>query len=245
MLDINKIYLGDCLEVMKNINDKSIDMILCDLPYGSTNNKWDNAVPCDFLWIHYERIIKDNGAIVLTASSPFDKLLACSNLKLYKYNWIWQKDRGTGHLNAKKRPLVNFEEVLIFYKKQPVYNPQMYIGKECHSVGKAKGLSQRQHSVNTNYNEFIKVQTTGNLKYPKSILYFQRDKEKLHPTQKPVALFEYMIKTYTNEHDLVLDSCCGSGTTGIACINTNRNYILIEKDKNYFDISVNRVQKII
>ena len=236
MLEVNNLYHGDCLEVMKNIDDKSIDMILCDLPYGTTQNKWDSIIPLNLLWNQYERVIKDNGAIVLTAQTPFDKFLGYSNLKLLKYEWIWEKQQGTGHLNAKKMPLKNHENILIFYKNLPTYNPQMRAGKPyiCKS---GKGSS--------NYGDQVSVTTinTGE-RYPLSVIEFDYDRNKLHPTQKPVALFEYLIKTYTNEGDLVLDNCAGSGTTAIACLNTKRNYIGIEKDENYYNIANERIKKL-
>lgn len=231
MIDIRQ---GDCLELMKDIDDKSIDMILCDLPYGTTRNKWDSIIPLDKLWQQYERIIKDNGCIALFAQTPFDKVLGVSNLKLLKYEWIWQKDNGTGFLNAKKMPLKLHENILIFYKKSPIYNPQMRKG--------FKPYSQKSGRGSDNYGEQIRVITNNNgNRYPVDILEFKRDKDKLHPTQKPVALLEYLIKTYTNENDIVLDNCMGSGSTGKACQNTNRNFIGIELDKHYFQIAKERL----
>lgn len=231
MIDIRQ---GDCLELMKEIDDKSIDMILCDLPYGTTRNKWDSVIPLDKLWEQYERIIKDNGCITLFAQTPFDKVLGASNLKLLKYEWIWQKDNGTGFLNAKKMPLKLHENILIFYKKPPVYNPQMRKG--------FKPYSQKSGRGSDNYGEQIRVITNNNGdRYPVDILEFKRDKDKLHPTQKPVALLEYLIKTYTNENDIVLDNCMGSGSTGKACQNTNRNFIGFELDEHYFQIAKERL----
>lgn len=227
---------GDCLEFMKDIPDKSIDMILCDLPYGTTRNKWDSVIPLDKLWKQYERIIKDNGAICLFAQSPFDKVLGCSNLKLLRYEWIWEKDNGTGFLNAKKMPLKIHENIEIFYKKPPTYNPQMRKGFKPYSQMSGRGSS--------NYGEQVRVRTVNDgERYPIDVIEFKRDKEKLHPTQKPVALLEYLIKTYTNEGDVVLDNCMGSGSTGIACVNTNRNFIGIELDENYFNIAKERINK--
>ena len=233
---INKIHLGDCLELMKNIPDKSIDMILCDLPYGTTRNKWDSVIPLINLWEQYERIIKDKGAIILTAQTPFDKVLGVSNLKLLKYEWIWHKQQGTGHLNSKKMPMKNHENILVFYKSLPTYNPQMEQGKP-YTCKSGRG--------STNYGGQTSVLTknTGE-RYPKTVQMFTYDKSKLHPTQKPVALFEYLIKTYTNEGDLVLDNCIGSGTTAIACINTNRNFIGIEKDEHYFNLANERIKSV-
>lgn len=239
----SKVLQGDCLELMKDIPDKSIDMILCDLPYGTTRNNWDSIISLELLWEQYNRIIKDNGAIVLTAQTPFDKVLGVSNLNLLKYEWIWEKSRPSGHLNAKKMPLKNHENVLVFYKKLPVYNPQFTIGSPNHIK---EGHIRKSNATNNNYGYFKNtVQISTEQKYPKSIQCFkQQDPNKiLHPTQKPVALFEYLIKTYTNEGDLVLDNCAGSGTTAIACLNTNRNYILMEKEQKYFDIINERVEK--
>ena len=224
---------GDCLELMKQIPDASIDMILCDLPYGTTQNKWDSVIPFDKLWGQYSRIIKLNGAMVLTAQSPFDKILGASNLPLLKYEWIWQKEMGSGHLNAKKAPLKDHENVLVFYKKQPTYNPQFEVGKP-YNVISGHGSSNYGAQVET-------VTESDGRRYPKTIIRFNRDKEKVHPTQKPVALMEYLIKTYTNEDDTVLDNCMGSGTTGVACINTNRNFIGMELDEEYFKIATQRI----
>lgn len=229
---INTVLQGDCLELMKDIPDGSVDMILADLPYGTTRNKWDSIIPLDELWEQYGRIIKDNGAIVLTAQTPFDKVLGVSNLKLLKYEWIWRKPSGTGHLNAKKMPMKNHENVLVFYKKLPTYNPQMTVGKP---------YTQKSGRASSNYNPQTSVVTVnaGN-RYPLSVLEFATNKS-LHPTQKPVALFEYLIKTYTNEGDLVLDNVAGSGTTGVAALNTNRNYILMEKEPEYVEIIKQRL----
>ena len=234
----NKIFLGNCLYLMDGIADKSIDMILCDLPYGTTKNKFDIIIPFEPLWKQYERIIKDNGAIVLTAQLPFDKVLGMSNLKLLRYEWIWQKDKPTGHLNSSKMPMKEHENILVFYKKLPTYNPQKFKGNACHSRGKSNGSKNKS----TNYGDFKYMDTEGDMKFPRSILKFNKETG-LHPNQKPVPLFEYLIKTYTNEGDLVLDNCIGSGTTCIACINTKRNYIGMEKEEQYFNESNERVQK--
>ena len=236
-LDLNKIYNEDCLEGMKRIDDKSIDMILCDLPYGMTYNKWDTAIPLEELWKQYERIVKDNGAIVLTASQPFASELISSNRKLFRYEWIWEKENATGFLNAKKNPLRIHENILVFYKKLPIYNPQMRKGKPYTAVRKEKP------SLNYYKNQKMTKTVSDGERYPISIIKFNRDKEKLHPTQKPVALFEYLIKTYTDEGEIVLDNCIGSGTTAVACINTNRNFIGFELDKGYFDIAKNRIEE--
>ena len=218
---------GDCLEEMKNISDKSIDMILCDLPYGTTKNKWDCIIPFDKLWEQYNRVIKDNGAIVLFGNGIFTAELIISNKKMWRYNLVWDKVLPSGFLNAKKMPMRNHEDVCVFYKKLPTYNPQMWIGEECHSRGNVIGKSQKDFSRNTNYGDFNAVETEGNLKYPKSILTFSKPHPSIsiHPTQKPVELLEWLIKTYTNEGETVLDNCMGSGSTGVACVNTNRKFI--------------------
>ena len=236
-LDLNKIYNEDCLEGMKRIADKSIDMILCDLPYGMTYNKWDTVIPLDRLWKQYKRVIKDNGAIVLTASQPFASELICSNRKLFRYEWIWEKENSTNFLNAKKNPLKKHENILVFYKKLPVYNPQMSKGKPYTAVRKEKP------SLNYYKNQKMAKTVSDGERYPISIIKFSRDKEKLHPTQKPVALFEYLIRTYTNERETVLDNCMGSGTTAIACLNTNRNFIGFELDEEYWKIANERIEK--
>lgn len=235
-IELNKIYNEDCLEGMKRIPDKSVDMILCDLPYGTTANKWDTIISLPELWGHYERIIKDNGAIVLFAQIPFTMTLGSSNMKLLKYEWIWKKEAGTGFLNAKKMPLKDHENILVFYKKPPVYNPQM-------REGKAYITRKGNHGSNYGKDSIATVVTENNgERYPLTVLEFQRDKDKIHPTQKPVALFEYLIKTYTNEGETVLDNCMGSGTTAIACLNTNRNFIGFEKDEEYWKLANERIE---
>jgi site-specific DNA-methyltransferase (adenine-specific) len=232
---INKIICGDCLEVMKGMQDKSIDMILCDLPYGTTQNKWDSIIPLGELWAQYDRTIKDNGAIVLTAQTPFDKVLGCSNLRLLKYEWIWKKTQGTGHLNSHKMPMKNHENILVFYKSLPTYNPQKLHGNPY--------ICKRGKLNSTNYgkqSDGIVTVNNGD-RFPATVIAFNSDKG-LHPTQKPVALFEYLIKTYTNEGDTVLDNCMGSGTTGVACKNLNRNFIGIEKEPKYCAIAEERLR---
>ena len=230
---------GDCLELMKDIPDKSVDMILCDLPYGTTQNKWDSVIDLEMLWKQYTRIIKDNGAIVLTAQSPFDKVLGMSNIKMLKYELIWEKEQGTGFLNAKKMPLKSHENILIFYKKLPTYNPQMRTG--------FKPYVAVRNTATSNYGKQVDSVTTisNGDRYPLSILKFKRDKDRIHPTQKPVVLMEYLIKTYTNEGDLVLDNTMGVGTTGVACKNLNRNFIGIELDEEYFNIAIKRIKDVL
>jgi len=245
-MEYNKIIQGDCLEVMTNIPDKSIDMILCDLPYGALNKnnpsaKWDSVIPFKDLWIQYERLIKDRGAIVLTAQGMFSAKLMLSNEKLWKYNLVWKKgNRISGFLNAKKMPLRNHEDILVFYKKLPTYNPQMVIGEKNH----IKGGGNHKNTQRC-YGDLKDTPTIlTNEKYPISILDFTREHPPIHPTQKPVALFEYLIKTYTNKGDLVLDNCAGSGTTGVACKNLGRDFILIEKEKKYIEIIKDRLDNI-
>jgi len=241
ILMINKCYLGDCLEIMSDIPSESIDMIFCDLPYGKTKNKWDSVLDLVKLWFQYERIIKQNGAIILTGQDKFSAKLMLSNEGLHRYNLIWEKTSPTGHLNAKKMPLRSHEDILVFYKSLPVYNPQKTTGHK----RKVSTSNHKRNSLKTsNYGSHGLTSYDSTERYPKSILKFPTDKQKsaLHPTQKPVALVEYLIKTYTKEGALVLDNCAGSGTTAIACLNTLRNYILIEKESNYFDIITNRIE---
>ena len=230
------LYRGDCLEVMKIINNESVDMILCDLPYGTTRNAWDSVIPLDLLWAQYERIIKDNGVIALTAQTPFDKILGFSNLSLLKYEWIWIKQQGTGFLNSKKMPLKATENILIFYKKTPIYNPQMRKAFKPYICKSGKGSD--------NYGKQTQVITKSDgERYPLNWLEFGYDKVKLHTTQKPVALMEYLIKTYTNENDILLDNCMGSGSTGVAAVNTGRKFIGIELDDSYFNIACDRIKQ--
>ena len=234
MVELNTIYNEDCLEGMKRIPDKSVDMILCDLPYGTTQNKWDSVIPLTPLWQEYKRVIKDNGAIVLTAQQPFTTTLIASNLEIYKYNWVWAKSQVSGFLNAKKQPLREHEDICVFYSKQSTYNPQMTKGKM---------QLKRTGGSSSNYNDFIPKPLYSDEYYPKTILDFPLQRFKCgHPTQKPVALFEYLIKTYTNKNETVLDNCMGSGTTAIACMNTNRNYIGFELDENYYKKSLERIK---
>ena len=240
---INSINNGDCLELMLDIPDKTIDLILCDLPYGTTNCAWDILIPFDLLWQNYTRIIKDNGAIVLTAAQPFTSMLIMSNLKMFKYCWTWVKNKKTGFLNANKQPLRQTEDIVIFYNKQPTYNPQKTHGhKPVNSF--VKHTSDGETLGKTKQGLKGGGQTD---RFPSNVIYMDvvnndnSGGDKFHPTQKPVALFEYLIKTYTNEGDLVLDNCAGSGTTGVACKNLNRNFILIEKEQKYCDIAAKRI----
>lgn len=231
---------GDCLELMKEIPDKSIDMILCDLPYGTTQCKWDNIIPFEPLWEQYNRIIKNNGAIVLFGTEPFSSYLRLSNLKNYKYDWIWDKVKGTGFLNAKKQPMRNHELISVFYKKQCLYNPQMTHG---HKLKKSYRSKDLQTDVYGEMKNDYTYESTD--RYPRSVQVFKTDTQNssLHPTQKPVALLEYLIKTYTNENDVVLDNCMGSGSTCVAAINTGRHYIGIELEHKYFEIAKKRIEE--
>lgn len=228
---------GDCLELMKEIPDKSIDMILCDLPYGTTKNKWDNIIPLDSLWGQYERIIKDNGAIVLFGDGMFSAKLMMSNPKLWRYNLVWDKQRGCDFLNANVKPLKSHEDILIFYKHKPTYNKQYWYSTP-YKLTKNGSLSDNYGDRKTAYTESV-----DGRRNPLSILSFARDSKKLHTTQKPVALCEWLIKTYTNENDVILDNCMGSGSVGIACLNTNRNFIGYELDTNYFNIAKERLEQ--
>ena len=233
---VNSIINGDCLEVMQSIPDKSIDMILCDLPYGTTACKWDTVIPFEPLWKQYKRVIKNNGAIVLTASQPFTSALVMSNVKMFRYSWVWNKNNAGNFQLVKHQPLKVHEDVNVFSVGTCKYYPLGLL--DCELTLSNKNKAGRLGHLGSEVKRDSYRQTKTN--YPKSILDFKRETG-LHPTQKPVALFEYLIKTYTNENETVLDNCSGSGTTAIACINTNRNYICIEKDKKYFDLSIERV----
>ena len=241
-----ELFHGDCLEVMRDIPDGSVDMILCDLPYGVTaKNKWDNVIPSDELWKDYKRVIKPNGAIVLFGQDKFTARMMLSNEEWHRYNLIWRKVLPSGFLNANRQPLREHEDIMVFYNKQPIYNPQKEIGEKCHKKGRAVGFKNDTILNNHNYGDFKVVETEGNMKFPTSILQFQKPHPSVsnHPTQKPVALCEYLIKTYTNEGETVLDNCMGSGTTGIACLRTMRKFIGIEKEEKYFNIATERIRK--
>lgn len=236
-MSVCELHLGDCLEVMKSIPDGSVDLILCDLPYGTTKNKWDSVLPLEKLWEEYRRISR--GAIVLTAQSPFDKVLGASNLSMLRYEWVWEKTHSTGHLNAKRAPMKAHENVLVFYDRQPTYNP-------IKTVGHKRKTSTKRKDEGTNYGiqNFSPLTYDSTERYPRSVIKFASDKQRsaLHPTQKPVALMEYLIKTYTNVGNTVLDNCMGSGTTGVACVNTGRGFIGIENDSEYFEIAKKRIE---
>lgn len=228
--------LGDCLEVMAGIPDGSVDLVLCDLPYGTTACKWDSVIPFEPLWAQYRRIAKKNAAIVLTASQPFTTALIASSMREFKYSWVWRKSNASGFANAKKRPLKICEDVCVFSCGMPPYQPQglerlIKPRERKAKVGEAVG-------GNGFYDGYLQEWTN----YPKNILEFQSDRGH-HPTQKPVALMEYLIRTYTNEGETVLDNCMGSGTTGVACANTGRRFIGIERDPGYFEIARSRIEQ--
>ena len=234
--------LGDCLELMKDLPDKSIDAIICDLPYGTTDCKWDVIIPFDRLWSEYERVIKDNGVIVLFGNEPFSSVLRTSNLKLYRYDWIWEKTKATGFQNSKIQPMRKYENLSVFYKHKPTYNPQGLIKKENITSNVRSGNIKNEHSFNTYKGKKPVAEYTN---YPVNIVKFKNASGKghLHPTMKPLSLIEYMIRTYTNEGDMVLDNTMGSGTTGVACIKTNRNFIGMELDETYYNLAKKRVEE--
>lgn len=237
-IEKNTIYNMDCLEGMNHIPDKSIDMILCDLPYGTTNCSWDSIIPFDKLWEQYKRIIKDNGAIVLTASQPFTTKLIESNMKWFRYEWIWKKgNHVTGFPNANRMPMKNHENICVFYKKLPTYNPQgiMKIKPKVVKRNPSMGvLGDRNNSLNKHH--LVRYKN-----YPKSVINFPRDSKTFHPTQKPVELFEYIIRTYTNEGDVVLDNCMGAFTTALACDKSNRQWIGFELEEEYCEKGMERI----
>ncbi|AII17191.1 putative cytosine-5 methyltransferase [Aureococcus anophagefferens virus] len=221
---------GDCLFHMKNISDKSVDMILCDLPYGTTKNKWDSVIPFYDLWENYNRIIKDNGAIVLFGSQPFTTKLISSNMKDFRYCLVWEKNKFSDFLNAKRKPMKTNEDICIFYKKQPTYNPQY-----TYSTPYTRWNTQSAVDKQTNYGGHKQnISKSDGKRLPTTVLKFNRIERPDHPTQKPIDLLEWLIKTYSNENELILDNCMGVGSTGIAAKNTNRRFIGIEKDQNYF-----------
>jgi len=232
---------GDTIEQMKLMPEKSIDSIICDLPYGTTKCKWDSIIPFDKLWEQYNRIIKDNGAIVLFGREPFSSKVRLSNENNYRYDWIWEKSKATNFLFAKQMPLIAHEDIMIFYKKLPTYNAQKTKGKPYN-----KGFEKRSEieAVGKIGNGNLLINESGD-RNPRSVIYFRtaESEGKFHPTQKPISLIEYLILTYSNEYDTILDNTFGSCTTGIACINTNRNFIGIENNMDYFNISLKRVEE--
>lgn len=233
-----KLYLGDCLEIMPSLHEGSVDLILADLPYGTTQNKWDSHIPLEPLWHEYWRVLKPNGAVVLTAQTPFDKILGSSCLKFLKYEWIWEKTLPTGHLNAKKAPMKAHENVLIFYRSLPTYNPQKTSGHTRKAAVKRNDGTPTYGAQNFNALPYSSTD-----RYPRSVITFASDKQKsaLHPCQKPVALMQYLIRTYSNVGDTVLDNCMGCGTTGAAAMIENRKFIGIEKDRTYFKTATDRL----
>ena len=242
MIELDTIYNEDCLEGMKRIPDGTIDAVICDLPYGTTANKWDSVIPFDKLWAEYKRIIKRGAPIVLFAQCPFDKVLGCSNIEWLKYEWIWMKEQGTGGLNSNHQPSKEHENILVFseYSASPTgqpmtYNPQFEAGKP-YKISRPPKTSDNYNAAagGTFYNE--------GKRYPHSIIQFSRDDGGFHPTQKPVDLLRYLVLTYTNEGDTVLDNCMGSGTTAIACIKERRHFIGFELSKEYFDKAVRRIK---
>lgn len=226
-----ELHQGDCLELMRDLPDSSVDLILCDLPYGTTQNKWDAVIPFDALWREYNRVC--SGPVVLTAAQPFSSALVMSNPSRFRYEWIWVKTKITGVLNAKKMPVRKHEQILVFYGSQPTYNAQGLV---------SKGTVTKQGGCSDNYgkrssDEYIQEWTN----WPRDVLEIASEGKTVHPTQKPVALMEYLIRTYTNEGDVVLDNCMGSGTTGVACANTGRRFIGMERDAGYFEIASKRI----
>lgn len=234
MIELNRIFNEDCLIGMQRIPDGSVDCIICDLQYGTTRNQWDTIIPFDKLWEQYKRIAKPKAPIILFGAEPFSTLIRNSNFDWYKYDWIWQKNIAVGFLRANERPLRSFENICVFYKERPIYNPQGI--RKCHK-------EQRRGSVGDNYatvtsNKYV----TEYENYPKDILTFSKDTDTFHPTQKPVNLLRYLIATYSNEGDTILDNCMGSGTTAIACIREKRNFIGFETCKEYFDKANERIR---
>ena len=232
---------GNCLELLKTIPDGSVDMVLTDPPYGTTACKWDTVIPFEPMWAELKRVIKPNGAIVLFGSEPFSSLLRCSNLKMFKYDWVWEKSKATGFLNSKKQPLRAHEIISVFYSKQPTYNPQMINGE---SYNKGVRKEQTENDVYGRFNQ-VEVKSDG-LRFPRSVQYFKTAESEggFHKTQKPVPLLEYLIKTYTQENETVLDFTMGSGSTGVAAKNLNRKFIGIELDEKYFEIAKTRIGEI-
>ena len=235
-MEIDNIYNMDCLEGMKQIPDGTIDAVICDLPYGTTANKWDSVIPFDKLWTEYRRITKPNAAIVLFSQQPFTSALVMSNPQMFRYEWIWQKEQGTGFLNAKKMPMKEHENIMVFYRDLPIYNPIMKQGYEPYG-----GTTKADTSSNYGSHGEVVKDNHGE-RYPTTIVQFDRDTDKFHPTQKPVDLLRYLVLTYTNEGDTVLDNCMGSGTTAIACIKERRHFIGFELSKEYFDKAVKRIK---
>lgn len=237
-----ELHNGECIEIMRQIEDKTIDMILCDLPYGTTDCSWDHIIPFEEMWEQYNRIIKDNGAIVLFSAQPFTTKLIHSNLKNYKYSWYWIKNTATGFAFSKHQPMRKVEDINVFYKRKPLYVPQGLVELEKPIVKKRRSKISNNDTI---YNEksLMKEHIVKYTNYPNNVLFFNKESKTVHPTQKPVDLLEYLIKTYTKENDIVLDSCMGSGSTGVACANTNRKFIGIELNNKYFEIAKKRISE--
>lgn len=238
---------GDCLDLMREIPDGSVDMVLCDLPYGTTKNSWDSTIPLTALWEQYKRIIKERGCVALFAQTPFDKVLGASNLSMLKYEWIWEKPMATGNLNCKFAPMKSHENILVFSNKAACFvknksNAMKYFPQM--GIGKPYKVTRGHMSTNYDSKWHKKTQTINDgTRYPRDVLSFSHDKRHYHPTQKPVALLEYLIRTYTNKGETVLDNTMGSGSTGVACVNTGRDFIGIELDEGYFDIAQKRIKE--
>ena len=237
------LFYGDCLDILLNLSSQSIDMILADPPYGSTKCKWDVVIPLEPMWEQLNRIIKPNGAIVLTAGQPYTSMLIMSNKKMFRYCWVWQKTLPTGHLNAKKMPMKAHEDIVVFYEKLPTYNPQKTFG---HERKVSTAVHKRNSKMTLIYGEHKLTTYDSTERYPITVQVFKSDRQKqtLHPTQKPVALMEYLVKTYTNEGDIVLDFAMGSGTTGVAAKSLKRKFIGIELNKEYFEIAKGRIRNV-
>ena len=247
---MNQIFLGDCLQIFDQLEDNSVDMVFCDLPYGTTQNRWDEVIPYDQLWQAYERIVKPNGAILLMAQPPFDKVLACSNLRDFRYEWIWEKNKATGHLNARRMPMKAHEMILVFYKRLPTYHPQMTHGhKPMNAVSPRTDIPEPDEKRNYNHvRQHAGNPGGGTSRYPRDVIQMpvmnNDDPDKVHPTQKPIELVRYFIRTYSNEGAVVLDNAMGVGTTCIAAALEGRQYIGIESDQQYFDIAAEKISQI-
>ena len=238
---MSQLFHGDCFEIMNTIPNKSVDMVLCDLPYGMTKNRWDIVLPFEDLWEQYNRIVKENGAVLLFGCNPFTAQLICSNLNDFRYTLVWEKNKSSDFLNSKRKPLKSHEDIAVFYKKQPVYNPQFTYGKPYKRWNKQKAVDKQ-----TNYGSHKAnvAESTDGRRYPTTVLKFARKERPNHPTEKPVELLRWLIRTYTNEGDTVLDNCMGSGSCGEAAITENRQFIGIEKNQDYFEFAKNRMNSI-
>ena len=242
-MEINKVYQGDCIEIMKELDDNSFDIIICDLPYNKTKFGWDVSIDLDSLWTHYNRLIKDDGCIILFGKHPFTAKLVLSNLDMFKYELIWEKSRASNNMLVKRQPSAIHENILIFYKNQPTYNELKFFVDEKY-VDKRKSINNSYYK-NGHYTGVMKRKADDGSRHPQSVLPFNSEWNKnMHPTQKPVALFKYLIETYSNKNDLVLDNCIGSGTTAIACLKSDRNFIGIEKEIEYVKLANKRIEDV-